>query len=93
MVIQNEELLGLGGHGFQDRSGIAEVNDYDATILEIMGRRLAVLYGQKTDVRKLLPESPGRPEPIGTFGMVQDNVRRTMKGGCGGYVTHRVGRE
>ena len=84
MVVQDEEFLGLGGHGFQDRPGVAEVNNHDTTILEVGRGRVTVFDGQKARTRKHLPESPGRPEPIGTFGMVQDKVRRTMKWGCGG---------
>ena len=89
MVIQNKKFLRFGGHGFQDRSGVAEVNDHDAAILEVGRGRMAVFDGEKARARKLFPESPSCPEPIGTFGMVQNNVRRTMERGCGGYVTHK----
>ncbi len=84
MVIQNEEFLGLGSHGFQNRPGVAEIDDHNTAILEVERGWVAVFDGQEARTRKFFPESPGRSEPIGTFGMVQDNVRRTMEWRCGG---------
>ena len=42
MVIENQKLFGLGGHGFQNRPGVAEINDHDTAILEIGRGRVAM---------------------------------------------------
>ena len=64
------------------------VGDDDALIREIGRRGIAVFDGKEAGGGELFPDGPGRAEPVGTFGMVQNGAGRAVKPACVWRVVH-----
>ena len=79
MVVQDQEFFRFCGHRLQNWPCITEVDDQYPTVIEIGRRRLAVFDGEKSGVRKFLPDRPGGSKPVKAVRMVQDDVRGTVE--------------
>jgi hypothetical protein len=88
VVVQHQQARRFFGDPFKDGTRITEINDDDPLSGQIRWRRLSMLDRQESSSRISFPYGPSRTEPVGAFGMIENQrggVRKHVAARCSAH--------